>query len=1641
MKTKLRLISMVLLLSMVFPILSGVIQPVFAADLENITVTYSASTATATISWKAVPNTVSGSIKYHVPSGTGNTASEVELAIDPARNNFSIPNIKKDIIYDFNLTLNDGAVDYTGFKYFTAGVTVNAKNVKQQSKEINGGGMETGIYPGMELSWNMPRVYESVSGVMVPASEATSMLNADQLNFKFKIQLDSMLKDVDVKMNPDGTYSAAVDGGQTCSVKDNSGKLSFYLVGRQDANTAMPDTGLPDTLPVGIPVTDTGYALPYPDLYPSKIYKIDILTMYEKTSSTSETIIDGSFSNTIESGYICSPIRFQITKDAENMLYVRAFLIRQGKGNGQDVDLQTLHYSVQKSYSNSPPNWIGAGSDEGVTDNGMGEETAIIDAIKGEENPVFYRVVVLDGKIESPVMEYRMQDDLTKPPVPRAILTNVELEYPPVSSAVKETSSKVTITWDYPGDALWEQIKTQDYYYHFTLSLAEEDIATPQRLMVDGQEKYFQVKYRDIQSVSARMLQVDRSGTKPRLKYVLDGYELFKGVGNTAGVTFDLPHEAEMPQGEPYPGYLLPNKTYYLQMYTSTEADRAEPYKPTMSDKSLITSFTTLSPASRDIPVPKYFELVDKKVIPDGTATPKEATVKLKFSNVDLDWADYTPQPNAGSDHIFYDLYMSTSPDITTFKLIDSTQNVFENKQHDVVFSDPYKDVANDKILWQDVTINRFTDHDNYLNNYNFGNSLSPNSTYYFMVKVRLVIDYDDQTKQSIASSLLPVTIPRGENYTPDDNAQRPQAPEDFGIALDKNGNPMVNGESVTFEWTIREPSAVYNLIATDKRVAPDDLLNTGSWILEDPTYRSFINSFGNKDNDGDIYNLILNPKATQLPPKFEILPGDKPGTTKCRYTIDTWLYPNKVYYFSLRSEDKGQSGAPKNSLWISIPVTTTLLESPTMLQVVNDCSLAFNWYGDQPVQNYQIKLKAVGEKDWILLTKSQYTIVQDSRYYNYARTTRDIKLKPDTEYNIQVVTRVGGVETAIDIVKYSSNDYYSTRDDYHEIDVRWQGVPIDPYTEFEIAIKTEDDTDYTVLDNREDLEQYTDISTHNYPYYIEKSLNNLNSNYFTYNARIKSVQITLPDGTKEHRPLKSNTKYYIKVRTKKSDPTNLEAISRSKYAGPVETRTEFNQDDYDDDDDNTDITVKFLDMIDKLEEEIYWEVNKGTGTLNKVYVKDDRVVNLLESQGDFSVKINLSQSPDYINSEEIYMSKDILNAMKSSNKSVIIQCRDMEYTIRPDTFDMENMEEFKEAVKYTGSKDVYLQLDNIQNTGVQPGVPENTSVASKMNVLSVQAVVSNKTSSAIKDLIKNKIYNDKSGLVQKKLAVLKNPNNTKTKGNTEEVNKYLLQLLEEIKSELSFYLEDTLNGTGYSNGTFIQKYSITKFSSPMNVKMSFKTNAPANPYVLYSGSGNWQKLSQNIKRDTGYLHYNITGAGKYAIFSGKDVTSAIADDNPAKQYIVKLAEKYDLAAVFSGAENSFNPNLSVTVKETILMYEVISESRVDSQKNVKDKAKAYGIDKIINTSNLNRNITRQETAAIVTKLYCQKSGADYNLLKTTYFKSIRDDQSIADKYAVPVYTCLQLNIMELDANSRFNPANTVTRAELAMAVEKMLEG
>ncbi len=118
----------------------------------------------------------------------------------------------------------------------------------------------------------------------------------------------------------------------------------------------------------------------------------------------------------------------------------------------------------------------------------------------------------------------------------------------------------------------------------------------------------------------------------------------------------------------------------------------------------------------------------------------------------------------------------------------------------------------------------------------------------------------------------------------------------------------------------------------------------------------------------------------------------------------------------------------------------------------------------------------------------------------------------------------------------------------------------------------------------------------------------------------------------------------------------------------------------------------------------------------------------------------------------------------------------------------------------------------------------------------------------------------------------------------------------------------------------------------------------------------------------------------------------------------------------------------------------MIGKSAANTGLDVKTRLKLLGMDDIIHPNSLLRNVNRQQTAAVLARLFAVKRGLNPASLSPTASKAITDEQGIDDKYYLAVYMVVDINVMQLDESGRFRPGETVTRAEAVAAFVKLLE-
>ncbi len=1648
-----------------------------------------------TISWNTA-NVKSVQLKYHKPAA-GDTAQYVDVAADPSgasqtMSSVTIDGIEPDYIYDITVDMYDSAGGEPGVggvvgNLIASGsvnclpkISFNAGIVYQQPVENAGGGSESGIMPALKVSWNIPKVYDGAAGY-VPMDSVTSfqMLNSgiEKFNYKITVADSSNRADVDVAWQS-GTYVASVagDGTRTSEVKKDGNSYYFYLLGIKEDGAALPTTAQVGSNSYGDPsngdadkvlpedisdIGDNAYVLPHKDIRPGTVYYMRLNTLPLNASGTYINCLSsgplGNLATMGELSYVYTPIRFALTKDSLDNVNVKIYRINKG-----NLNMPQLYYEVQLCSfpSDQDSDWNqGAFKDKGKVMDGTYftglYQYTLIEGIS-PENTVYYRVVVKSNgtgdRLESLKTPYIIKNDMSRPPIPRNVSAVAKAD-------VVNKTSDVTISWDKP--AQWDQIKAvtdpdEDIVFHFILNINQNDLDSSVTYPLEaGGEKYgnFNVKYRLTGYVSAHApdsVLIDRGD---RLEFTMKGADLFKGI-RWVGPEEDLndPPEADV-DGNLYPDFLLTNKTYYLQVYTTKGENQgyydAKNTLGYMSDRSVTTSFTTIAATQKDVPLPGNFKTASQ---------PAEDTIVLQFDKVNINWDDYSFNHTV-NDRVYYDLYMSTRTDPESFVRIGTTE--YMNTPSDDTISDiDFQNADNAQLSYIRAGISDFragvggyTDPVSgiYIEPYEiFGDGLKSNTTYYFKVKTRLYVENPlYPLNPAVSTSILSVTTDRDEMQDPDDAADRPIAPADFDVALDAEGNLMLTGQSVTFTWAKREDAVRYSLVCTSKEVGRRE--DVSLLYDSDGIYKSFIDYFGDLDNDidGDSRSFTLDPALNlteNQSPKIDAYTFEYDGATEM-YTlsINKWLFPNKLYYFSLRAEIWDGAVNEKQSVWISVPVTTTQVEAPTLLEPVNDAQLGFWWKGElsRQAEEYKIYLREDGDSEYTLLTRTQYTAIKDGDIF-YGRIP---KLDTDTLYDIKVCVGTGDT-----LVRQLS---LKTRDAYHELEVRWRGIPLDDYTGFEIAIKTPEAGEYTILE-ASDLELFQNVNLKNpgnnnsvpARQYAEKTVQTLDTDYYMYYARIKTVTVKYADGTVVKEPLKSNMKYYIKVRTVKNDPLNESLPEEeqrppaySKYAGPVDSRTEFSQDDYDDDDDDLNKEATYLDRVSRLEEALYWRVEMSSTKATKILLKGDRVSNVIEGSPDTPCVIDISTLKPTISVDVIYVPLVVANVLNAQNGSLVIKTVEAEYIINPGTFDVENMAEIDVVEKKWGVKDVFLKLTVTRGDYPASTLPQGPALVSKVNDFEVQVLGSSKTDEALKKEFYDKMYNDKTGIVKQKRDMLSNPyfDNTGTK---EKLNAFMDQLIKETESELSDYISRTVEGTNGSGGMILAKEYMTSFGSAMRVKLAYAAKKGINtPYVNYDGVDKWQKLTKNISRPaSNALVLSAERTGKYGVFAVITAASDLPVNYWAKESIDKFLSKYDLRDVFTGIDKSFNPEMNVSVEEMVLLYEkVMAKTEANAGSDIKQKVSKMGLNGIVSTAGLKKDITRQEASAIFIKVYCSGKGLNSQSLRPSKNIFISDEDDIGSKYYSSAMMTIDLKVMSTDETGSFKPKSSITRAQVIDSMVKVM--
>lgn len=1554
-----------------------------------------------------------------------------------------------DNIYEITFFMHDANGEFAnGTINFMKGISFTG----DRKDLLEEGVKESGTKPEVLLKWNRPKVWNSASGKFEPISGSVNERYIITVSKK-PDGLSGADGNVGIIIDKDassGQYQARLStvGSTPVNVTATAGgeQLGFSLIGKKDENDNVTSDVANGKLLWNEMRPGTKY---YMMIEPDASYTVNGRPVILRSGSPEWNILD----DLSWQPYTHTPIRFEIEKDAVGNIYTKLYEMNR---DSAAQDETRLNYYILEAMdigdTQTPPpltlkelqDWQVGTSNIGkwkilfeipddVFRSNKTDYAATIIEERDTNQRIFYKVLARSNKIgdfyESQTLQYVISKDTAKPPIPIDVKTEIvktpnygTVTDPETGGVLKDKydadhdgntdeeltvkGTDVRVTWHKPKN--WDSMNKNNLYFHFMLNTNPLNMNMDYGLFPGS--GLFRLNYRWIKSVRAdevTVVKVNVNGKdEERLEYRLDGRKLFTySFGNIWN------------PGN-YPTYLLNNKTYFLQVVTTIDAgptefgsvddinkdhvvnnlDMQEIIKDgnnlsLVSFPSVTASFTTLPEDEKNVPIPAGFELSSEKI---DENTKKTSLVELKFNGIDIDWSIFTQPDSANSydgNHVYYDLYMS------------STGNDWDQLQP--VYSTQTGTAAG-------AGVNIVHEMKNGQTNGEGGqytlrlSGLRTNTKYYFKLRSRLV--FKDPLKEDMPSDFtatVPVTTSKAEVENPDPGQRKLIAPKDFKEEQREEAT-ATTGPSVTFKWTRTEPDVdYYNLICTSSK----DLTS----YENDYLYRSFVDFFGTNGK------LQLDPKEAH---DYRKEPWEKftyeELVSAFRYRVEAWLKPNTVYYFSLRTEKIVKDAAGNEVLiysdWITIPVTTTLIEAPTRLEAVNDVQLGFDWTDTDAstrAEDYQLYIKESGEATYRAVSYPKATVVKglENRYYG-----RINGLKANTSYDIKAVKGQNAAS-----MQTMATWRLTTRDEYHQLEVRWIGYP---GYEYELEIRPEGEEQYTILTSG-DMEIRK-----------EKDKDTLSmTGYYRYYAKIKSAPVQRTGGTPQSVPLKSNMKYYIRVRAVVS--TN----NTSKYDGPVTARTQFKQGDQDDKEEEEDTKAKFLNRIQELEKKLYWRVDMDETSNNRVLLKGSRVLDALKNSRRGSLTVDISDIAAAYSQDNIYIPASVILALEKEGSMLTLKTKGAEYIFRPDTLNLEDAELVKKIKENKKINDIFLRITIVRTQYGAETLPAAIETVSDVNDLKLDVLGSTKTNPKLEEEIHNKVYNAETGLVKQKMKAIEELFQNGSISWTDKGDTFIQSLLKQVEQELSLYIGDIIVKEKYSSSIMEETRVVEDFDAPLQIRLicrekeGFKT-----PYVSFGSVYSWNKLTAGFGTEGSITSISALKPGRYVVTAQREFAVDVPSTHWAVQAVKEFTAAYDISDIF-GSSGAFAPDTSVTMKESILLYEkVAGMTEKNAGMDLRQKAKSLGLEGIISANTPLKDVTRQESASILIRLYCQKEGLDAGQLTAKRQIHLSDEKSIKEKYFNDVILAIDFEIFSLPEGNRFEPNSYVTRAEIVTALVRLLK-
>ena len=984
-----RWVSIVVLLTFVSTLFCGLPWGYASQDkalrVTRVNQKYSITESSVALQWDSVVNAVSYTVEYPVDGGT--TVSQQVYATEAM-----VENLLPGIVYDFGLKAHDhtdteliGNDDDYKVKVLTEIADFKASKIDEVTFSNDS---EIGTNPGLKLSWQKPKHVNS-SHVLEPIA-------SDHIDYEINIRKSKSSTADTVErfyIEYDGAQYQLKrwDGSQFAGVAsdyklvDNGDEISFEWTKEVDDASGIAKESA---------------------LKPGSIYYMQIYPRFDQTSEFAETkYIETELDKDFTTTYLHVKIARHSAENAMMTVYrvrndgtfveVPNFLYEFWVGPDRN-NLSRAYFEREEDAGSTAENYIEAFLANTATFMNYYKVTATTDETQGGRNAI--------ELVSQPLHINLSEVDATLPPMPE------NLEIVDITLNDDITVSSVKIRSDKPVDyqSMTDLGDSQEYYYHLSLNTAIKDLYDDfNNPITENLYDYngdllgtYHIKYRE-----AIHLEMGAANAGGQLKVIpstqVNPGELYTGKDR---VEYTLVGENLFAQDQPYPDRLLLNKIYYLKMHTV----RKDGTDTLSSNQTLPISFTTPRHKANKPPLPLHLDVVEVS----------SNHVKLAWERVEVKEGDYFP---SGIPIAHYEVAISQKRDREVIDQDDWEEEIngkygafldpmftitSETDNHLVTFFPAEKGKA------REASINGDDPND-------ADKKLDPNTTYYITLRTKLTVEGDVYAPQySAYSETLTATTLKTEIVDPGEE-EYPLVPADFKVAEDAEGNKMVDSYSAVLTW--RDNNTPDNLEYPNGNVTYEVLRTARS--IENAT-----------DWDGDpatlpaIYSGLLVDAG-------DIENAYRSGTRD--FMLETaGLTANKVYFFSIRAKKTVSVDGEQKELfsrWITIPVTTLILEPPTGFRIIQEGDydkheeLKITWKGLERFDTngvlqhgFDIAIKAEEDADYKIVSTIDSRTTADGKDITVVSASQDGNmigtnywwytavidgLKPNTRYYLKIRT------------------------------------------------------------------------------------------------------------------------------------------------------------------------------------------------------------------------------------------------------------------------------------------------------------------------------------------------------------------------------------------------------------------------------------------------------------------------------------------------------------------------------------------------------------------------------------------------------------------------------------------------------------